>query len=624
MVKIKYLLIGTMLVNVLHATSLRDSIEDAFNNNPSIIAEHINRDAYLKYIDQEQGDYLPTIDLDAFVEKSKTYNNPDTPPPAQGWSEKDGWNVALKVSHILYDGGLTPAEVEEFVQEYNANKYSSIANVEDTIYETIQAYVDLVSTQELMALAQNNIDIHEEYLQIAKEKEEISGEVLETHQVSSKRHDILDSFLEQENEKLAALSLYKKLVGEELDGNVCRPIVDDTFVPATLKEAVELGLRRSFKIKEQIAKVNKQREKIAQEKAAYLPTITAEFQASADDDLELEENGRQEIYRGRVYLSWNLFNGGKTYHATQKEILFLKEEQKRLDEITEEVIDEVTNAYNSYFNKKKRVENLTKYVEDNLNILKVYKKQLADGTRTFIDILNAESELYRSDIDKIDQEFEQILTYYDLMNKMSMLSDVVLMQDKQVCEEYTFVPRDRGIQQVDEPQIGDDLKDLFLEEGALETNNETIQPEAFEQEAQEVIAQPKEDPILIESPIEEEKNIDERLDNIYGLSQTEIEMMSLNSKPMNNNIEKYKYTINLATVESKHEFEQFLKHYSLSKKYINTYRFGKNDSLIKLLFGKFASYEDAKEIFDSFDDSLKKYIYIDNLSKHTKLKEKSI
>jgi adhesin transport system outer membrane protein len=86
--KIKYLLIGTMLTNVLYGTSLRDTIEETLNNNPSIVAEHINRDAYLKYVDQEKGDYLPTIDLDAFVEKSKTYNNPDTPPPAQGWSKK--------------------------------------------------------------------------------------------------------------------------------------------------------------------------------------------------------------------------------------------------------------------------------------------------------------------------------------------------------------------------------------------------------------------------------------------------------------------------------------------------------------------------------------------------------
>ncbi len=601
--KIKYLLIGTMLTNVLYGTSLRDTIEETLNNNPSIVAEHINRDAYLKYVDQEKGDYLPTIDLDAFVEKSKTHNNPDTPPPAQGWSEKDGWNAALKVSHILYDGGLTPSEVEEFIQEYNANKYSSIATVEGTIYETIQAYVDLVSAQELMALAQNNIQIHEEYLQIAKEKEEISGEVLETHQVSSKHHDILDSYLEQENEKLSALSLYKKLVGNELQGDVCRPIVDDTFVPQTLKEAVELGVRRSFKIKEQIAKINKQREKIAQEKAAYLPTITAEFQASADDDLELEENGRQEIYRGRIYLSWNLFNGGKTYHATQKEILFLKEEQKRLDEITNEVIDEVTNAYNSYFNKKDRVENLKKYVEANLNILKVYKKQLADGTRTFIDILNAESELYRSDIDKIDQEFELTMTYYDLMNKMSMLSDVILMQEKQVCSKYTFTPRDRGMEQVDEPQLSDDLKDLFMEEQSLDQNTEPTNDEALKIEE-----------------LPQEESIEDRLDDIYGLSQSQINTLSLNSKNSQTKVDKYKYTINLATVESENEFHQFLKHYSLDGNNISTYRFGEDNQLIKVLYGKFETLKEAKKVLSRFDNSLKKYVFIDNLSKHTKLK----
>ena len=37
-------------------------------------------------------------------------------------------------------------------------------------------------------------------------------------------------------------------------------------------------------------------------------------------------------------MSWNLFNGGKNYYMTQKEKLFLKEEQKRLDETTADVV----------------------------------------------------------------------------------------------------------------------------------------------------------------------------------------------------------------------------------------------------------------------------------------------
>ncbi len=476
-----YIMFGIVCSLNMNATSLRNSIEDTLNNNPSIIAEHLNRNAYEMYIYQEEADYLPTLNLDAYLEKSKTENRPDTPPPAEGWIKKNGWNAVIKLEHILYDGGRTPSEAQEFRHKYNSNKYRSLYTVENTILDTVNAYLDLASRQELVALSQHNIKIHENYLTIAKEKEQISGEVLETHQVNSKYHSVLDRFLEQENEQKKALSLYKKLTGKDLEGDICRPNVNESFLPPSLEEAIKVGLRRSYKVQEQIEKTNEQREKIVQEKAGYKPTLKLQFQSLFDNDLELEENGRQDIHSARLYLSWNLFNGGKTYYATQKEKLFLQEEQKKLDNITNEVIDEIKEAYNTFYNLQKRIKNISMYVEDNFNILTVYKKQLADGTRTFIDILNAESEFYRSNIDKIQQEFDYISAYYNLLFNMSMLSDVILMQEKQSCSKYTFVARDSNpkIESTNDA-LSEDLLNMFDEKTDKkedsqnqETSNET-------------------------------------------------------------------------------------------------------------------------------------------------------
>ena len=263
--------------------------------------------------------------------------------------------------------------------------------------------------------------------------------------------------------------MYEKLVGAPLTGDICRPSVNESFLPATLKEAVKEGLRRSYKIKEQIAKTNEQKEKVIQERAGYKPTLKLQLQAELDNDIELEENGRQDVYSARLYLSWNLFQGGKTYYMTEKEKIFLKEEQKKLDAVTKEVIAEIKDAYNTFYNLEKRIKNIELYEEDNFNILKTYKKQLADGTRTFIDILNAEAELYRSSIDKIEQKFDYIESYYNLLFNMSMLSDVILMQDKQTCSRYKFVPKNSDVvNDNSNDTLSDDLLDMFEETPAEE------------------------------------------------------------------------------------------------------------------------------------------------------------
>ncbi|MGB3750025.1 MAG: TolC family protein, partial [Arcobacteraceae bacterium] len=324
------------------------------------------------------------------------------------------------------------------------------------------AYIDLASRQELVALSEHNIKAHEKYLEMAKEKEAISGEILETYQVKSKYHSVLDSFYEQENEQTQALNLYEQLVGKELEGDICRPTVNKNFLPATIEEAVKEGLRRSYKLKEQIAKTKEQGAKITQERAGYKPTLKLQLQAELDNDIELEENGRQDTYSARLYLSWNLFQGGKTYYMTEKERIFLKEEQKKIDVITKEVTLEIKNAYNTFYNFEKRIKNIELYEEDNFNILKTYKKQLADGTRTFIDILNAEAELYRSSIEKIQQKFDYIGSYYELLFNMSMLSDVILMEDKQTCDRYNFIPKNSDVQDNGSNNtLSEDLLNMF-------------------------------------------------------------------------------------------------------------------------------------------------------------------
>jgi hypothetical protein len=171
------------------------------------------------------------------------------------------------------------------------------------------------------------------------------------------------------------------------------------------------------------------------------------------------------------------------------------------------------------------------------------------------------------------------------------------MQEKQVCSKYTFTPRDRGMEQLDEPQLSDDLKDLFMEEQSLQENIEPANDETLK----------------IPQELPQEESIENRLDNIYGMSQTQVNTLSLNSKKAK--IEDYKYTINLATVKSEDEFYKFVQHYSLDKKNISTHKLNQRDQEMKLLYGKYETIADAKEVLSKFDDSLKRYVYIDNLPK---------
>ena len=311
-----------LLVLSLQATSVRDAVIQTIDANPTILSEKFNKEAFKKYIDQEKGDYLPTLNFEAYADKSKTQydldNNPTRPD-----SEKTGWNSSLSFEQILYDGGVTPSEVEEFEHKYFANRFRSDEKVETIIRGTVNSYLDLVKSQELLNLSDLNIQRHKDYLQTAQEKESISGEILESYQVNSKKHFIIDRYLEQEDQKTQAEYKYKKYTQKNISGNICRPEINQKLIPDTLEKTIEIALTRNYKVLEQIEKVKEQRENIIQSNAENLPTLKFQLQASWDDDLINPENGREDTQRARLILNWNLFNGLKTKASKEREILFL-------------------------------------------------------------------------------------------------------------------------------------------------------------------------------------------------------------------------------------------------------------------------------------------------------------
>lgn len=572
----------SLLVSSSYAVSLRDSVEKAINTNPDIIAEKKNQEAYRKYVDDREGLYLPVLDIESYLEASKVENEYDDG-RSDAKTDEDGYNAAIIFRQYLYDGGSTPSQVAEVKHQELANKHRSFYAIENTILETVKAYTSLVQSDEKLALTNEMIKTHEENLVTAKEKEEISGEVLETYQVSSKLNFAIDSFIEEQDIKNTGIATYVKYVGEKPTGDVCRPVIDESKVPSSLKEAIEIAVLSNHRILEQIQNIKLQREKIAQYDARFLPNLNLELKASIDKDLELDEAGIQKDAYARLNLNWNLYNGNRDNIRSEQETIFLQEQKKTLDEITNDVILEVKSLYSKFYSNKKRVEALKKYVNANINIVEVYKNEFEAGTRTFVDILNAESELFNSSESLINMEFTALDNYYDLMFNLSKLTDAVLASNNQNCANVK--PR-----------------------------------------------------VIDYTPKEQDKNTESQLDGLISTSDSAIISKELgldeevtetaSSDAMKMSTEEYKsfleapkgyYTINIATKNGMAAASKYIKENSLGDD-AYAFEFGPSMKSAKILYGVYSSVKEAKAAMRELSSSvLANKPYIDNISKHQAL-----
>ncbi|MAC83361.1 MAG: transporter [Arcobacter sp.] len=602
---LKFTCISILASTSLHAITLKDSVEKVLVTNPEVIAEKNNQKAFRKYIDERRGDYYPRIDIDGTLEKSNTDKEYDsTSTEEDGSDQEDGYNFGIALNQMLYDGDLTPSRVREAKHNELANKYRTRTNIENVVLETINAYTGLVQYNELLALTKGMIVTNEENLEIAKEKESISGEVLETYQVDSKLNFIKEKYLEEKDLKSSRTSTFKRYIGVEASGNECRPSIDLNKIPTSLQKAVELAVLRNNEILEQIERIKAQRELIAQADAAFLPNLSLELKALTDNDLSLDEEGVENQVFGRINLAWNLYNGGGDYAVSKQEELFLAEQKDRLDALTNKIVETAKVNYQRFMKNKDRIEVLKKYVAANENIVDVYKSEFEAGTRTFVDILNAQTELYEAKASLVNREYALYSNYYQMLNNNAMLSETILASEQQSCSS------DVNTSTVTTTSSNTDEVAQMLEETTTEVKEEQVSDELNVLLGDDVAETVSEDKLAISET--------QTVEPVIIPADAEyVEYLSfLDASPK-------AYTINITTTKGLSKANEYVASKGLDAAQAYTYEFGPGMKSAKVIYGTFNSVKEAKVAIANFSEEIKAgKPYIDNISKHQKLYKK--
>ena len=581
----KYACISVLVSSSLHAVSLKESVEKVLANNPEVIAEKNNQEAFKKYIDERKANYYPRIDVDGRLEKSNSDKKYKTQPNASGQvngsDQEDGYNVGIALNQMLYDGDLTPSQVREAKHNNIANQFRTNRNIDTVVYDTISAYTGLVQYDELLNLTKDMIKTNEDNLQIAKEKESISGEVLETYEVESKLNFVKEKYLEEKDLKSSRITTFKRYVGIDPVGNECRPKMDLSKIPNNLQDLIELGVMKNTEIQEQIERIKAQREKIAQADSKFLPNLSLELKALTDNDLSLNELGRENQVFGRVNLAWNLYNGGGDYAVSKQEELFLAEQKERLDAVTNKVVEALKVTYQRYLKNKDRIQVLKNYVVANENIVEVYKSEFESGTRTFVDILDAQTVLYEAKKSLINREFELYNNYYEILNSLSLLTETALDSKNDVCAENKA------------------LSNMVVEQRQTNMNNT---------ESSDLKALLGDEPVVESKVRVEAKPVATKVAKATPISGSFLDAP-----------EAY-YTINITTTNGVEEANSYVSSNSLESANSYVYPFGPEMKSAKVIYGIFKSVKEANEAIKNLPSSvIANKPYIDNIAKHQKL-----
>jgi outer membrane protein len=409
-------LVAALMAGTASADTLREALVSAYQTNPTLTAQRENLKATDATVAIARAAGRPqvsaTVGLNRTVTQSGALINSGKGP---------NLSVSAGVSYPLFNGGSVRNSVRAAETRVEAGRATLVAVEGDVFVQAVSAYMDVIRDRSVVELNANNVKVLETNLEATRDRFQI-GDLTRTDVAQSEaRLQLGRSQLAQAQGQLTASeATYRQVIGHA-PGRLAPPPPLPPL-PATPDEAVRIALAGNPDL------VSISRQAIAAgydvnvARASRLPTLSA--QAGADYVANLAGNapfnGPNTGTQTTVGLGVNLpiFQGGlpaariRQAQAQQGQVL------EQVVGTERAVVQAARAAFATYDAAERAIQSNTVAVQANELALEGARAEQSVGTRTVLDVLNAEQELLNSQVALVTAKRDAYVAGFQLLNAM--------------------------------------------------------------------------------------------------------------------------------------------------------------------------------------------------------------
>ena len=158
------------------AQTLEDALVQAYQNNPTLLAERARLRSTDEGVAEALSDWRPTVTVSGDIAKERQETTGST---SNGVINREPSTIAFEVTQSLYRGGRTVAATEEAEHLVRADR-ARLAGAEQTVLlAAATAYVDTVRDAAVLELTRNNESVLTRQLEATRDRFRV-GEVTRT------------------------------------------------------------------------------------------------------------------------------------------------------------------------------------------------------------------------------------------------------------------------------------------------------------------------------------------------------------------------------------------------------------------------------------------------------------
>lgn len=322
--------------------------------------------------------------------------------------------LTLSTDLTLYEGGTNRLAVDVAKETVLSTRAQLLALEQDVLVAAVEAHMLMVSALETVLLRQSNVRLIRQELRAARDRFEV-GEVTRTD-VSIAEAALAaarSSLVAAEGNLTAAREAYKLSVGRYPTTPSSTPRTPR--LPASLKAARDIALRTHPDIVSAQHNVTVAELNVARAQAARRPTITSSLDLTADD------HGDEEGVLS-VTASQPLYAGGQLISLKRQAANDRAASRAVLQRTVKLVDQELANAWSELAVARAQLAASNEEIRAAQLAFDGTKEEAKLGSRTTLDVLDAEQDLLDARAGRIDAAVSQYTAIYDVMSAMGLMT----------------------------------------------------------------------------------------------------------------------------------------------------------------------------------------------------------
>lgn len=427
--------LSCLLSSTAFATTLSEALAYTYQNNPELISEREK----LKVTDERMfkaiSGFLPKV----YYRARKTEEKQDTGSrtsfsQSEGftteqykladWKDTKAKNSSVNLEQNVFKGGQDIMAVKMAKYYIEAGRAELLAKEQEILLKAINAYLEVIRTQEVLGITKENYQAYEKKYQAVKDKVEVGvAKKADLADASSRRANAETNLTIASGHYSSALASYVQIIGLEPE-NVA-PSDNLSVAPKDQMELLQKSLEANPQLintmlQKKIADIN-----VISSVATLLPSVDVggsigkNWQDTRGVDASQPYTNTKAVY---VSVTVPIYQQGMEYSGIRSSEAQAAQYKYLLRNTKASVTQGSTQSWTDYISSQDSVKSGKEAVEAASVALAAKQQEYDEGVETLTNLLDAQENLFQYRTKLAQVTSDAALSYYKMASLMGKLN----------------------------------------------------------------------------------------------------------------------------------------------------------------------------------------------------------